>query len=554
MNEVSVTKLAYSMFYRDVKEYRSMCYSPMTKLLLSMMIIIVYPLQLASAQNSDMQRCDEEICNVTITKEGFVPKTLIVKIGTTVVWTNTDDGRHTVTSGSPGELTAPLKSLLIDKGSIYKFTFSFAGSYKGSYKYFDQVTKTMRGEIIVEPETKTKEKAEPEILETNTVKIDFNDPKSGVKKISFPQGSIKGIVMDPSIPALIITLQVGAVSNLEITLVRNLIDAKSDTRDARFVVLVNGKEGFYDEMLATPTERTLRIVVPIQTTNVEIRGTIALSIHVALVVGEVEEVIAEHKSRGIIVSDAESKLNEAKEAMDNGKYADAERLADEAKTIANNTGTAALVATKAIAEAEKAIKQRNDQGLNVSSGEQVLTLAKQEYTNGNYDKAFSLAQQTREIAMEVTKSDISTSGVEGTEVAVVTGSLDQMYVLAAILGTSAAGAAGGAIYMRSRRAQGVAVNTEESRKIDLNKILAQNPYLRDDDKEAIKYIIEKGGSAFESEIRERFALPKATAWRLVKRLEREGLVEIKKTSGHNLIRIREQFANGQNSNGQRPQS
>jgi uncharacterized membrane protein len=529
----------------------------MTKLLLSMMMILVYPLQLASAQTSDMQRCDEEICNVTITKEGFVPKTLIVKIGTTVVWTNADDSRHTVTSGSPGELTAPLKSLLLDKGSVYKFTFSFAGSYKGSYKYFDQVTKTMRGEIIVEPETKAKEKTEPEILETNTVKIDFNDPKSGVKKISFPHGSIKSIVMDPSIPVLIMALQVGAVSNLEITLDRILIDAKNDGRDARFAVLVNGKEGFFDEMLTTPTERTLRIVVPTLTTNVEIRGTIALSTHVALVVSEVEEVIAEHKSRGIIVGDAESKLNEAKVAIDSGKYADAERLANEAQTIANNTGTAAMIATKAIAEAEKAIKQRNDQGLNVSSAEQVLTLARQEYTNGNYDKAFSLAQQTREIAMEVTKSDMSTSGVEGVEgveIAVVAGSLDQMYVLAAILGTSAAGAAGGAIYMRTRRAQGVAVNTEESRKIDLNKILAQNPYLREDDKEAVKYIIEKGGSAFESEIRERFALPKATAWRLVKRLEREGLVEIKKTSGHNLIRIREQFANGQNSNGQNPQS
>jgi uncharacterized membrane protein len=547
MNEIPVTKLAHSMFYRDVTEYRSMRYSSAMKLLLSMMIL-VYPLQLASAQTSDMQRCDEEICNVTITKEGFVPKTLIVKIGTTVVWTNTDDSRHTVTSGSPGELTAPLKSLLLDKGSVYKFTFSFAGSYKGSYKYFDQVTKTMRGEIIVEPETKAKEKTEPEVPETNTVKIDFNDPKSGVKNISFPHGSIKSIVMDPSIPALFITLQVGAVSNLEITLDRNLIDAKSNGKDGSFVVLVNGKEGFFDEMLTTPTERTLRIVVPIQATTVEIRGTISLSIHVALVVSEVEEVIAEHKSRGIIVSDAESKLNEAKEAVDNGKYAEAERLAEEAKTIANNTGTAALIAMKALAEAEKLIKQRSDQGLDVSSAEQVLGLAKQEYTNGNYDKAFSLAQQTREIAMEVTKSDISTSGVEGTEIAVA-GSLDQMYVLAAIIGTSAAGAAGGAIYMRSRRSQGVAVSTEESRKIDLNKILAQRPYLREDDKEAVKYIIEKGGSAFESEIRERFALPKATAWRLVKRLEREGLVEIKKTSGHNLIRIREQFANDQNSNG-----
>jgi len=58
---------------------------------------------------------------------------------------------------------------------------------------------------------------------------------------------------------------------------------------------------------------------------------------------------------------------------------------------------------------------------------------------------------------------------------------------------------------------------------------------------SINFIAEKGGEAFESEIRDRFDLPKTTVWRLVKRLAREELVEIKKAGGQNLIRIREEF-------------
>ena len=34
-------------------------------------------------------------------------------------------------------------------------------------------------------------------------------------------------------------------------------------------------------------------------------------------------------------------------------------------------------------------------------------------------------------------------------------------------------------------------------------------------------------------------MPKSTMWRLVRRLARDGLVEVKKTGGQNLIRIKE---------------
>ena len=237
-------------------------------LLLILAMLTYYLPQFAAAQTED--RCNERVCNIKITKDGFVPKTLIVKIGTKVVWTNNDDGRHTVTSGSPGEITAPLKSFLLEKGDTYEFTFEYAGLYQGSYKYFDQVTQTMRGEIIVEPEEKTVEEKPP----VKTIKVDFNDPNSGVKKASLSNGDIKSMEIDPVRSSLIITVETRQIGGkLQITLDRSLIDAKSDNKDDHFAVMVDGKEGFYDETSSTPTERTLEIVVPAKAMIMEIVGT-----------------------------------------------------------------------------------------------------------------------------------------------------------------------------------------------------------------------------------------------------------------------------------------
>ena len=267
-----------------------------TSLLMFVMVTYYIP-QVAEAQTSNRERCNAEICNVKITKDGFVPKTMIVKIGTIVVWTNTDDGRHTVTSGSPGEIFAPLKSLLLEKGNTYEFTFYHAELYEGSYKYFDQVTRTMRGEIIVEQE---EEKME-DIPETHTMKIDFDDPESGVKNVSLPNGSIKSMEIDPDFHSLTMTLEnVKTIGKLKITLDRNLIDSKNNGNDDHFVALIDGEEGFYDEMSSTPIERTLQIVVPSNAKHLEIVGTQALPefpIARLLIVGIFTAMIAAYRLR-----------------------------------------------------------------------------------------------------------------------------------------------------------------------------------------------------------------------------------------------------------------
>jgi uncharacterized membrane protein len=72
----------------------------------------------------------------------------------------------------------------------------------------------------------------------------------------------------------------------------------------------------------------------------------------------------------------------------------------------------------------------------------------------------------------------------------------------------------------------------------LTRILAEKPHLRPEDQAVLLYLAEKDGTAFESELRNKFLLPKTTIWRLVKRLQREGLIEITKAGGQNLIKLR----------------
>ena len=61
--------------------------------------------------------------------------------------------------------------------------------------------------------------------------------------------------------------------------------------------------------------------------------------------------------------------------------------------------------------------------------------------------------------------------------------------------------------------------------------------LRPDDVQVLNFIREKGGKVLEPEIRTRFALPKTSAWRQIKRLERLGYVQVTKVGSQNQIEL-----------------
>lgn len=74
---------------------------------------------------------------------------------------------------------------------------------------------------------------------------------------------------------------------------------------------------------------------------------------------------------------------------------------------------------------------------------------------------------------------------------------------------------------------------------NVKKILKAHPQLKREDKDVIEFLAEKGGKAFEAEIRERFPdMPRTSLWRLVRRLERLEIVEVKKIGLENQVQLK----------------
>ena len=74
---------------------------------------------------------------------------------------------------------------------------------------------------------------------------------------------------------------------------------------------------------------------------------------------------------------------------------------------------------------------------------------------------------------------------------------------------------------------------------NVEKILKAHPQLKKEDKEVILFLAEKDGKAFEAEIRERFPdMPRTSLWRLVRRLERLELVEVRKIGLENQVQLK----------------
>ena len=74
--------------------------------------------------------------------------------------------------------------------------------------------------------------------------------------------------------------------------------------------------------------------------------------------------------------------------------------------------------------------------------------------------------------------------------------------------------------------------------LDIETIFKLKPDLREDDKELVKFIFDNNGEVLESELRKKFLQPRTTMWRAVKRLEREGVIEIEKKDLQNLVKLR----------------
>ena len=298
---------------------------------------------------------------------------------------------------------------------------------------------------------------------------------------------------------------------------------------------------------------------------------------------------------GIVMTDAKDLLQRAIDARDDNRFTEAERLADQANDAAIARGREYAAAQEALNDAEAQINSvAGGGGLNNAVTRQMFEQANNQFAIGNYTQAMNSAQDAvtalddkpaqPEIPIPVMIAAIAVV------VAAVAGGIGTIVFLKkrkhskpvpqlhkandlpkANTNNSNISRSAAAIFRPTHSVAPVeptrdVVEVEEQQEmagslegtsippvpsttsdyqIDssilshiVGNILIEKPHLRPEDQQVLKFLAEKEGAAFESEIRSKFQIPKTTIWRLVKRLEREELVEIRKAGGQNLIKLR----------------
>jgi uncharacterized membrane protein len=188
-------------------------------------------------------------------------------------------------------------------------------------------------------------------------------------------------------------------------------------------------------------------------------------------------------------------------------------------------------ATLAIQKAHDFISTVNSQGIQTPQASSKLADANTAFNQGRYSDAEALANDAKNLAVQEQQTALS-----------VPKNPSDNNTIPILIATSVAAAGTTTfIILRKSRAKSISVPTIPQNNYmppDKDTIFRLKPELRQEDKDLVLYISEKGGRVFESDLRKKFLLPRTTMWRSVKRLEREGIVEIEKVDQQNLIKLR----------------
>ncbi len=200
-------------------------------------------------------------------------------------------------------------------------------------------------------------------------------------------------------------------------------------------------------------------------------------------------------------------------------------------------------ATLAIQHARDFISTVNSEGIPTLLASEKLAEANTAFNEGRYSDAEALANDAKNSAIQEQQTSLSAKQTEDSNNTspISTGNNNDIIPILAVGATAVAVIVVFIILKRSRITKEVPVpHIPQSNYVSPDKetIFRLKPELRQEDKDIIAFISEKGGRVFESELRKKFLLPRTTTWRAVKRLEREGIVEIEKVDQQNLIKLR----------------
>ena len=198
-------------------------------------------------------------------------------------------------------------------------------------------------------------------------------------------------------------------------------------------------------------------------------------------------------------------------------------------------------ATLAIQKAQDFINTLNSTGMKTPMALAKLEEARSDFNQGKYSDAESLANSAKNLALQEQQTTISKPPTNSSNNHTTINPSDNLSLYLLIGGIIVAGVIGVIILRKTRSNKIITLNEISNNNYtppEKEAIYKLKPELRQDDKEIIAFISEKGGQVYESELRKKFLMPRTTMWRAVKRLEREDVVEIEKVDQQNLIKLR----------------
>ena len=243
---------------------------------------------------------------------------------------------------------------------------------------------------------------------------------------------------------------------------------------------------------------------------------------------EAESQLADLESSGYVLTEARSILSQAQGLYDSDQYVESKNRAELAVTTADETVEDAVNAYEDIGRASEAVSQASSDGRTdgLDEAQSSLEAASTYYSEGDYAEAKTYALQAYQQA-----------------VTAVTPKSNSLLYIGILLLAGLGG--GGYYYMQKIKAEeppsAIPVDSSQPREVDLDLIFWHNQDLRLEDKEVIRFLAESNGEAFASEIRDRFEIPRSSAWRLIRRLVNNDIVEERKIGNQSLVRVRDEY-------------
>ena len=270
---------------------------------------------------------------------------------------------------------------------------------------------------------------------------------------------------------------------------------------------------------------------------------------------------AESEHLGINLGSVKDILLNAKTALNQSNFIDAERLATNASDLSSTITVSFEVSKEMMSNATRKIEEFQDMNVDTSQASEFVSKSNIEFSQGNYPKAIeyaTLALNSLDVPRQEQPFLYSSTA----------------YLLLIPLAVSVGFFILGKYKRKSNPQMQDTVNKNDPYNSDnqtniykentfdeqqspgeeqtntevtpeksnlqnfVSDAIRQKGNLKPEEKDILLYISEKEGAAFEGEIRNKFILPKTSLWRLIKRLERENLIEVTKIGGQNLIKLK----------------